>query len=92
LFIAFREINIEKRYFLLASNRVPVYRLSTRAGDIVLEREMTTVMVSIQHRGNSEMVRSENSGFRIFASVAINMVLLISVAAGTFYAIAPMVA
>ncbi len=38
------------------------------------------------------MVRSENSGVRMFASVAINMVLLISVAAGTFYAIAPMVA
>jgi len=53
---------------------------------------MTTVMVSIQHKGNSQMVRSENSGFRMFASIAINMVLLISVAAGTFYAIAPMVA
>lgn len=38
------------------------------------------------------MVRSENFGFRIIASFAINMVLLISVAAGTFYAIAPMIA
>ncbi|MGK0265775.1 MAG: hypothetical protein ACI82N_000017 [Maricaulis sp.] len=49
-------------------------------------------MVSIQHKGNSKMVRSDNSGLRMFASFAINMVLLISVAAGTFYAIAPMVA
>ncbi len=38
------------------------------------------------------MVRSDNSGFRTITSFAINMVLLISVAAGTFYAIAPMVA
>ena len=38
------------------------------------------------------MVRSENSGSRVFASIAINMILLLSVAAGAFYAIAPVTA
>ena len=38
------------------------------------------------------MVRSNNSDGRAFASFVINMVLLISVAAGTFYAIAPVMA
>jgi len=38
------------------------------------------------------MVRPEKSSTRSFASVAINLVLLISVAAGAFYAIAPVAA
>ncbi len=38
------------------------------------------------------MVRSEKSGIRVFASIAINMMLLVSVAAGAFYAIAPVAA
>ncbi len=38
------------------------------------------------------MVRSENSGIRTFASIAINLMLLVSVAAGAFYAIAPVAA
>lgn len=38
------------------------------------------------------MVRSDNSSMRMMGSIAINLVLLISVAAGTFYAIAPVAA
>ena len=53
---------------------------------------MTTVIGQMQQKGNSEMVRPENSNMRSVASIAINMVLLISVAAGAFYAIAPTLA
>jgi hypothetical protein len=52
----------------------------------------TTVIGQMQQKGNSEMVRSENSGIRTFASIAINLMLLVSVAAGAFYAIAPVAA
>jgi len=38
------------------------------------------------------MVRSENSRSRTVAAALINLVLLVTVAAGTFYAIAPVVA
>jgi hypothetical protein len=55
-------------------------------------RRQTTVIGQIQEKGNSEMVRSEKSGIRVFASIAINMMLLVSVAAGAFYAIAPVAA
>lgn len=53
---------------------------------------MTTVIGLMQAEGNNEMVRPEKSGARAFASFAINMALLISVAVGAFYAVAPMVA
>lgn len=38
------------------------------------------------------MVRSNNSGIQMIGSIAINLVLLVSVAAGAFYAIAPVAA
>lgn len=38
------------------------------------------------------MVRSENSSIQVVASIAINVMLLVSVAAGAFYAIAPVAA
>lgn len=38
------------------------------------------------------MVRSENSSMRAIASIAVNVMLLVSVAAGAFYAIAPVAA
>lgn len=38
------------------------------------------------------MVRSEKSSFQVVASIAINVMLLVSVAAGAFYAIAPVAA
>ncbi len=38
------------------------------------------------------MVRSNNSSFRTIASIAVNVMLLVSVAAGAFYAIAPVAA
>ena len=38
------------------------------------------------------MVRPEKSNNRTFFAAAINLVLLVTVAAGTFYAIAPVVA
>lgn len=38
------------------------------------------------------MVRSDNSGMRMAASIAVNVMLLISVATGAFYAIAPVAA
>jgi len=38
------------------------------------------------------MVRSENNNMRSFISVVVNMSLLIAVAAGTFYAVAPVIA
>lgn len=46
----------------------------------------------MQQKGNSKMVRSDNSGMRTVASIAVNVMLLISVAAGAFYAIAPVAA
>ena len=52
----------------------------------------TTVIGQMQRKGNSKMVRSEHSGSRMVASIAINMVLLLSVAVGAFYAIAPVTA
>ena len=53
---------------------------------------MTTVIGQIQDKGNSKMVRSKNSGMQMIGSIAINLVLLVSVAAGAFYAIAPVAA
>ena len=38
------------------------------------------------------MVRSEHSSMQTVASIAVNMMLLVSVAAGAFYAIAPVAA
>jgi len=38
------------------------------------------------------MVRSNKSSFQMIGSIAINLMLLVSVAAGAFYAIAPIVA
>ncbi len=38
------------------------------------------------------MVRSGNSSMQAIASIAVNAMLLISVAAGAFYAIAPVAA
>lgn len=38
------------------------------------------------------MVRSEQSSMQTVASIAINVMLLVSVAAGAFYAIAPVAA
>ncbi len=38
------------------------------------------------------MVRSNNSGIQMIGSIVINLVLLVSVAAGAFYAIAPVAA
>ncbi|MFT6462406.1 MAG: hypothetical protein ACJAU5_000082 [Maricaulis maris] len=53
---------------------------------------MTTVIGQIQEKGNSEMVRSNKSGIQMIGSIAINVMLLVSVAAGAFYAIAPVTA
>ena len=53
---------------------------------------MTTVIGQMQVEGNGKMVRPENSNSRNFAAAVINVVLLVTVAAGAFYAIAPVVA
>ncbi|RKQ96778.1 hypothetical protein C7435_2112 [Maricaulis maris] len=38
------------------------------------------------------MVRSNNSGMQMIGSIAINLMLLVAVGAGAFYAIAPVAA
>jgi hypothetical protein len=53
---------------------------------------MVTVIGQMQLEGNNEMVRSKNKGMQSFFSIIINMTLLVSVAAGAYYAIVPTIA
>ena len=53
---------------------------------------MKTVIGQMQLEGNNEMVRPKNSSMRAFFSIVINMTLLVSVAAGAYYAIIPTIA